>query len=135
MSKAQSGFEFMVLFAMLAFALLVVSYYFYNNFQAQSRTFQARIAVDRIAQAADVVTAQGVGSTKVVSVYFPSGLINARALSRAVVLTVAGVDGAPNDVVAITLANVTPVQLPLRENRYAFTVTFNSTGNVSIGGA
>ncbi len=132
MSRAQSGFEFMVLFAVLAFALLAVSYYFYNNFQTQSRVFQARVAVDKLAQAGDAVAAQGVGSTKTVAVYFPSGLINARALSRAVVLTVAGSDGAPTDVVAVMLANVTPVQFPLAENRYTFTVTFNSTGNVSM---
>jgi len=132
--RGQAGVEYMALFAFVAVVLLAASYYFYSGFQMQSRVFQARIAVDKIANAADAVASQGQGSAKQVSVYFPSGLINATTRGREVLLTVAGPDGRPTDVYSVTLANLSLYQFPLAENRYLFNVTFSSNGNVSISG-
>ncbi len=132
--KGQAGVEYMALFTVVVFVLLVVSYYFYSNFQAQSRGYQARVAVDKIADAVDVVAAQGVGSTKTVNVYFPSGLINATSRGREVLLVVPGSDGRFVDVYAVTLANLSFYQFPLSEGRYTFNVTLSPNGNVSISG-
>ncbi|MDP3741888.1 MAG: hypothetical protein Q8R15_01090 [Candidatus Micrarchaeota archaeon] len=132
--RGQAGIEYMALFALVAIVLLAASYYFYSSFQAQSRVFQARIAVDKIASAADAVASQGQGSTKQVTVYFPSGLINATTRGREVFLVVAGLDGRTTDVYSVTLANLSFYQFPLGESRYVFNVTFNSSGNVSISG-
>ena len=132
--KAQAGVEYMALFAVVSLALLVVSYFFYTGFQIQSRTTQARIAVDRIANAVDSVAAQGQGSSKVVNVYFPPGILNATVMSREVRILIASSNGQANDVFQVTLANVSFVQLPLTEGNKYLTVTFNATGNVSIMG-
>ncbi len=132
--KAQASVEYITLFALVSVVLLIASYYLYSNFQVQSRAFQARIAVDRIASAADAVASQGVGSSKQVSAYFPSGIINATARGREVLLVIPGPDGRPNDVYAFTLANLSVYQFPLGEGRYTFNVAFNANGNISISG-
>ena len=132
--KAQASLEYMALFALMSVVLLTASYYLYSNFQVQSRAFQARIAVDQIASAADAVASQGIGSSKQVSAYFPSGLINATGRGREILLVIPGSDGRPNDVYAFTLANLSAYQFPLVEGRHTFNVAFNANGNVSISG-
>ncbi|MFH1247076.1 MAG: hypothetical protein V1644_01725 [Candidatus Micrarchaeota archaeon] len=133
-TKGQAGVEYLSLFAIILFALLFVVYFFYGNFQTQARATQARIAVDRIASAMDSVTAQGPGSSKVISVYFPGGILNATANGREVGMAVASWEGKPNDIYQVVKRNVTFVQLPLTEGTKYFTIMFNANGNVSISG-
>lgn len=130
--KGQAGVEFLTLFALVAFVLLLVSAFFYADFQTRARTSQAAIAADKLASAVDAVAAQGPGSSKTVIVYFPSGVINATASGREVLIVVASVQGMPNEISRYTLANISRVNLPKVENRYLFTVIFNNNGTVSI---
>ena len=82
--RAQSGVEYLALFGVVAVITLVVSYYFYGNFQVQAQSYQASTAVERLANSIDSVAAQGAGSSAVVTVYFPPGLLNATASGREV---------------------------------------------------
>lgn len=130
--RGQAGTEFLMLFAVLSAALLVVSYLFYANFQVQSASFQARIAVDRIADAVNAVAAQGAGSNKSISVYLPPRIVNLTARGREVAMTISGSNGVPSDVFQTTLTNLTFYQFPLSEGKYLFYVWLNANGNVSI---
>ena len=130
-SRAQAGLEYLVLFGLVLSSLLFIAYSFYSDFQLRSREFQAKVAVDRLASAADAVTAQGPGSTTRVLAYFPPGIANATAGGREITLSVLSTGGRKVDVFQVTLANLTFSQLPLVETRYSFLVSYDS-GNVTI---
>lgn len=130
-SRAQVGLEYIVLFGLVLAVTLGIAYSFYNDFQFKSREFQARIAVDKLVDAADTVAAQGQGSSTRVLVYFPSGISNATASGREVSMTVLSTGGRAVTMFDVTLANLTFSQLPTIENRYSFLVTFTGI-NVTI---
>ncbi len=131
-AKGQIGLEYMVLFGSILFAVLGIAYFFYGDFQVQNREFQARVAADKLVNAADAVASQGVGSTKRVIVFFPDGLANATAGGREVFLRVYAKGGLTSDVARVSIANITRVNLPIISSRYSFLVSFNTSGNVSI---
>lgn len=132
--KGQAGIEYLVLFGVISFVLLIVAAFFYVNFQTQSRAYQARIAVDTLANAVDSVAAQGPGSNRLVNVYFPSGIISASTAGREVLIVVASADGRPNDVYAVAIANMSTNQLPLTEGNKQFSLVLNSNATVLISG-
>ncbi len=72
-AKGQTAFEYMAIVALVLAILLPLSVFVFNQAESQTRGKQAEIAVNSIANAADVLYAQGAGAKTTLEVYLPTG--------------------------------------------------------------
>ncbi len=80
LAKGQTAFEYMAIVALVLAILLPLSIFVFNQTEAQTRGKQAEIAVNSIANAANVLYAQGAGAKTIVEVYLPEGYSGEKSL-------------------------------------------------------
>ncbi len=132
---SQVSIEFLIVSALVLLILAPLWMSMLRAIQAQQddlRVSQARTALQRIVQSADLVYVQGAPASVVVTVYVPSGVSNYSLLSNETVYILA-LGSAHTDVVEPTK---TPLSgsLPTTEGTYKLIVKAEATGIVNVTG-
>ncbi|MDE1798166.1 MAG: hypothetical protein KGH63_02050, partial [Candidatus Micrarchaeota archaeon] len=131
--KAQASLEQLVLVG-IALMVLVGAFVITSNYLSDSaKISQAQDAVQRLAAAADYVSALGADSKETVSVYLPAGVISSNVTGNSIILTVATSSGR-TDVFATTKAPLAGA-LPSGQAGQLILVQSLSSGKVLIGQA
>ncbi len=135
--RAQAGLEYLVIIALVLAILIPMAYYAYEEYRVQADYAQADLAVQKIADAIDLVYSQGTGSQTVVEVYVPQRVESISLAGREVLLKFRTSGGALTDVYRVTNANLTPAVLPDAENVQLLGFRYEADGNISttVGGA
>lgn len=133
--KGQSGLELAVITIIVLSAVLIFAGAAFRDLSADADVAHARIAVRQLAGAADLVAAQGEGSSQEVEVFIPDSTDFSspytKISGKEVSLGVSGRNGLLHEIYRPTLANVSG-SYGGRTGRVVFAVSLNSSGTVSI---
>lgn len=131
-ARAQAGLEYITIIAMVLVVILAVFYYGYQDATNKSRVAQAETAIGRIAEAADLVYAQGPGAKTVARVMLPAGISSVYSQLNVVGFKLLAGGSRPTDVLRVVRGNVT-ANFSTFEGMHYLEVSYNETaGSVVI---
>ncbi len=113
--KGQSALETMAMVGILLAFLVPLAILFLSSAGLRSQDLsliQGKVLAQRISDEAGFVWYQGAGAKKVVLVQYPERLLNISFQDRQVVITLEGMRGGINQVVALTPSNMADAILP-----------------------
>ncbi len=125
--------EYVAILAIMLIALIPIVYIALSSVEDSYRNSQASVAVVTLADASDLVLAQGPGSSTAVDVYIPRSVNpdNTYLSGKEIRINVYMTNGAQHDFFALTKGNLTGT-LPVTQGRHRLKVEMLYSGAVKI---
>lgn len=125
--KGQSGIEYLMLVGVLIVLVLPFAYIIYGDTQTKNNVEISKLAVSKIAKAANLVYAQGPGARTTIKVYLPAGVLNITTLDREVRMNMTSAGGQTTLLFEPTYANLTNSHLSTFSGIKAIQIEYNET--------
>jgi uncharacterized protein (UPF0333 family) len=125
--KGQSAIEYLMLVGVLIVLVLPFAYIIYGDTQVKNNVEISKLAVSKIAKAANLVYAQGPGARTTIRVYLPNGVINITTLNQEVRMNMTATGGQTTLLFEPTYANLTNSQISSFSGIKAIQVEYNET--------
>ena len=130
--KSQVGLEYIFLISILLMILIPIAYYARSSTQEVTQANEAKVALEKIKTASDVVYAMGFPAKKTITIYVPSGVDESNTYVEDSTLNYRLLtEGGQRDVF-VTLDTCVKGTLPLREGYFLINVRALEDGCIAI---